>query len=254
MEYTVQQLASLAGVSTRTLRYYDSIGLLSPARLTPAGYRIYTTPQVDRLQQILFYKNLGLSLSTIQAMLDTAEYNPAAALEAHLAALYQQKETVEKLIETTEKSLQYYKGKTTMKDNEKFEGFKKQLLAENEAQYGAELTEKFGEETIAASNAKIMKMSAAQYEAFEALSKEINQTLRQGVETSTPASPIGQKLAALHKEWLCYTWPRYSYEAHKGLAQAYVDDPRFTAYYEKIVPGGAVFLRDAIVLFCEKHS
>jgi DNA-binding transcriptional MerR regulator len=83
MEYTVQKLANLAGVSARTLRYYDRIGLLSPGRVTEAGYRIYGPDQVDRLQQILFYRELGLRLDEIGKLLSDPACNPLAALERY---------------------------------------------------------------------------------------------------------------------------------------------------------------------------
>lgn len=254
MDYTIQQIATMAGISTRTLRYYDSIGLLAPACITESGYRIYKQPQIDRLQQILFYKHLGLELSSITKILDAPDFDAAAALETHLLLLQKQRDTLDQLILNAQKTLQSLKGTTNMNNQEKFEGFKKQLVDENMEQYADELLQNYGEETVNAANAKMLNMSQQEFEAFEMLGTELNQALIEAVATGDPASPAAQKAAQLHKQWLCCTWPSYSAEAHCSLAQGYVDDPRFTAYYEKIVPGGAVFLRDAILLYCGSNQ
>ena len=87
MEYTIKALAELAGVTPRTLRWYDSENLLKPLRITDAGYRIYGPEQVDRLQTILFYRELGLELSTIRTILDDPAFDRLAALQSHLTDL-----------------------------------------------------------------------------------------------------------------------------------------------------------------------
>ncbi|EUJ38072.1 putative transcriptional regulator [Listeria weihenstephanensis FSL R9-0317] len=81
MEYTVQKLGQLAGVSTRTLRYYDEIGILKPARINTSGYRIYGQIEVDRLQQILFYREMNVPLEKIKAILEEPDFDEAAALK-----------------------------------------------------------------------------------------------------------------------------------------------------------------------------
>ena len=82
MEYTVQELARLAGVSPRTLRYYDQIGLLKPARINAAGYRIYESGQLDRLQHILLYRELGVGLKQIKAILENPAFDGISALKS----------------------------------------------------------------------------------------------------------------------------------------------------------------------------
>jgi len=83
MEYTVQKLGRLAGISTRTLRYYDEIGILKPARINSSGYRIYGKEEVDRLQQILFYRELGVSLDSIKNIITSPSFNGVEALREH---------------------------------------------------------------------------------------------------------------------------------------------------------------------------
>jgi len=139
-----------------------------------------------------------------------------------------------------------------MTDEEKFEGFKRKLIDENEAKYGKEIREKYGEEAVERSNARVRGMSRERHAAQERLSAELNEALKAACETGDPAGETAQKAAALHKEWLCFYWDQYSKEAHRGLAEMYVEDPRFAAYYDGIAPGLAAFLRDAIRIFCKE--
>lgn len=239
----------MAGVSTRTLRYYDEVGILQPARINSSGYRIYGSKEVDRLQQILFYRELDFSIDKIKEILDSTDFDELRALTTHREQLLNKRKQLDLLINNVERSIQAKEGRLKMKDNEKFEGFKRNLLDENERKYGKEVREKYGEETVKASNDKFMKMTKEQYEEFEKLSIEVLDTLEAAMETKDPAGDLAQKACELHKKWLTFTWKDYSKEAHAGLAQMYVDDERFTAYYDKRKPGMAEFLRDAILIY-----
>jgi DNA-binding transcriptional MerR regulator len=250
MEYTISALAKLAGVSTRTLRYYDEIGLLRPKDLTDAGYRVYGTQEVDTLQQILFYREMGVGLGDINRIMNAPAFKRLEALEAHLAALRDKRILVDAMIVNVQKTIASEKGEITMTDEEKFEGLKDKLIRDNEEQYGAEVRTHYGSETVDQSNAKFKNMTQQQYTRMQALAEEVDKTLKAAMETRDPAGELAQKACALHKEWLMCTWGSYSPDAHKGLAQMYVDDERFTAYYDKIAPGCAAFLRDAIMIFC----
>jgi DNA-binding transcriptional MerR regulator len=249
MEYTVQKLASLAGVSTRTLRYYDEIGLLKPARTNSSGYRIYGPAEVDRLQQILFYRELGVSLERIKEIINAPSFDSAKALREHREKLLEKRRQLDALIAIVEKTIALKEGRMTMTDKEKFEGFKKKLIDDNEKKYGKEIREKYGEETVEKSNAKLMNMTQEQYEEVTALEEQVRQTLAEALKTGDPAGELAQKAADLHRQWISYFWDNYSKEAHAGLAQMYVDDERFTAYYDKEEPGTAAFLRDAILIY-----
>lgn len=252
MEYTVQKLGDLAGVSTRTLRYYDEIGILKPARKNSSGYRIYGKREVDKLQQILFYRELGLDLDSIKQIINDSGFDGFTALEKHRQALLDKRMQLDLLINNVEKTISAAKGESDMADNEKFKGFKEKLVDDNEQQYGEEIRSKYGDETVNQSNAKMLNMSEEKYKEFTKLEKEVIDTLAEAFQTGDPSSEAAQKAAALHKQWLSHTWPAYSKEAHMGLAQMYVDDERFAAYYDKTQPGTAVFLRDAIKIFIEK--
>ncbi len=133
MEYTVKGLAELAGVSARTLRWYDAKGLLRPTRVSEAGYRLYDKQAVVRLQQILFYKELGLSLAAIGRILDDPDFNPREALQSHLLELEKRKERLEALILTIHKTLEDLQGGSNMSDEERFEAFKAERSGQNTA-------------------------------------------------------------------------------------------------------------------------
>ena len=253
MQYTVTQLARLAGVTPRTLRHYDHLGLLCPARWDNR-YRCYGPNEVNRLQQILFYREAGLSLEQIAQILDSPGFGAQEAMSEHLQNLIQRRDELDALIQTARRTLATLKGEETMQDNDKFTGFKTKLVEDNENKYGNEVRSRWGNDAANAANAKIMNMSEGKYEAFTLLSEELNECLAQAVKTGDPSGNEGQTMAALHRDWLNYTWPKYSLEAHKSLAQMYVDDERFAAYYEKIAPGAAAFLRDAITIFVDRQA
>lgn len=251
MEYSINALAKLAGVSVRTLHFYDEKKLLTPRRISSNGYRVYGEKEVDALQQILFYRELGLSLDEISRIMHARNYDGTSALSQHLTALIAKRDRLDLVIANVEKTILSLKGEITMSDKEKFEGFKKNLIDENEKKYGKEIRTLFGDQAIDDSNAKLMGLTPEQYAEEQDLSLEINQTLKQALEQGDPAGELAQKVCGMHKKWLCFFWKKYSREAHMGLAQAYVDDPRFRKYYDDIAPGCAEFLRDAIMIYCK---
>lgn len=249
MEYTVQKLAKLAGVSARTLRYYDEIGILKPARINSSGYRIYGQREIDRLQQILFYRELGVGLDSIEDIITSPSFDGAKALREHRAKLLEKREQLDLLIANVEKTIALTEGRIKMSNKEKFQGFKKKMIDDNEKKYGKEIREKYGEGTIDKSNAKLMNMTEEEYEKMTKISEELMTILAEAFKTGDSAGELAQKAADLHKQWLTFSWHDYSKEAHASLAQMYVDDERFKAYYDKEQPGIAEFLRDAIFIY-----
>ncbi len=249
MEYTVQKLGKMAGISTRTLRYYDEIDILKPARINSSGYRIYGQREVDRLQQILFYRELGVSLEDIKSMVTSPEFDGAKALREHREKLLEKREQLDMLIANVEKTIAKTEGRIVMSDKEKFEGFKQKLIDENEKKYGEEIREKYGKDAVEKSNNRVKNMTQEEYDAVTRLGEEQLRTLAEAFKTGDPSGELAQKAAELHKQWLTFYWDSYSKEAHAGLAQMYVDDERFRAYYDKEQPGTAEFLRDAILIY-----
>lgn len=250
MEYTVKALAELSGVTPRTLRWYDREGLLKPCRVNAAGYRIYGPGEVDRLQQILCYRELGLALSAIRTALDDPHFDRKAALQSHLAALEERRARLDALILTVKNTIGETEGGPVMSDKEKFEGFKREVLAENEARYGTEIREKYGEEAVDASNQRFSNLTREAHQRMTAMEAELQTRLEAAVRAGTaPDGAEGAAIAALHRDWLSFTWSSYTPEAHAGLGQLYVSDARFTAHYDKAVPGCARFLCDAIAAY-----
>lgn len=248
MTYTIKKLAALAGISTRTLRYYDEIQLLTPQRMEGSEYRIYGEAEVDRLQQILFYREMGLELSAIKSILDAESFEQITALRSHLTELEKKRKRLDLLIENVTKTIQKEEGEIIMSNQEKFQGFKEALIKENEEKYGKEIRSKYGEDAVAASNAKMMNITEEEYERMQHMDAELKQRLEAAVLAGTDsASEEGKAIAQMHKEWLTISTPKYSKELHRGIAEMYVGDERFTAYYDGHVAGCAQFLRDAIV-------
>ncbi|MEL7604112.1 MAG: MerR family transcriptional regulator, partial [Bacillota bacterium] len=186
MEYTVGQLAKLAGVSTRTLRYYDRIGLLRPEKVSASGYRVYGQAQVNRLQQILFYREMDVELRMIKRLLDAPEFEQTAALQGHLQALTERRDRLDMLIKAVQKTMSAAKGEITMTDEEKFAAFKQNMIDENEAKYGAEVRARYGNEAVDESNAKLQSMSTEQYAQSEALSAAVTEAIKAAFETGDP--------------------------------------------------------------------
>ncbi|WP_010098803.1 MerR family transcriptional regulator [Ornithinibacillus scapharcae] len=249
MEYTVNKLARMSGVSGRTLRYYDQIGLLKPARINSSGYRIYGQKEVDLLQQILFYRELDVSLEDIMEIIHQPNFDSSQALQQHYEKLKEKRSRLDKIMATVEKTIASIEGGIIMQDQEKFEGFKEQLIEDNEQEFGKEIREKYGEKKVEESNAKLRGMSQEDYNALTKLGEEIMELLVKAYKTGDPHSAEAQELAAKHKEWLMYSWSTYSKEAHAGLAEMYVADERFTAFYDKAIKGGTKFLRDSIMIY-----
>lgn len=247
MEYTVKKLAQLSGVSSRTLRYYHEIGLLEPKRVSSSGYRIYGTQEVDRLQHILFYREMGMDLELIGKLMDAPSFDRLKTLKEHKEQLLEKRLNLDVLIENVEKTIASAEGRSHMSDKEKFEGFKKQMVDRNEKNYGNEIREKYGDQAVDQSNQKMLKMTQEDYKKIQSIEKEMFDAINEGMISKNPRGEYGQKAAKLHKQWLCFYWNQYNKEAHVGLAQMYVDDERFKAYYDKNQPGSAEFLRDAIV-------
>ncbi|MCD4826359.1 MAG: MerR family transcriptional regulator [Acholeplasmataceae bacterium] len=251
MTYTIHELAKLADVSTRTLRYYHQIGILIPYQIKDSGYRVYAEDQIDRLQLILFYKVLGFKLIEIKNIINKSDFNELEALKHHLAKLKDEKLRVVKLMRTVEKTIQSKKGAYIMNEKEKFEGFKDNLIKENEVQYAKEIKEKYGKKVFDESNHKIKQMSKYQYEQVQKQTIDLNKLLKKAYLSGDPSNEISQQACQMHKEWLLNYWTFYTKEAHLSLVKTYVEDERFKKYYDDIIPGLADFLLKAMTIYLE---
>ena len=248
MEYSITALAKISGVSSRTLRYYDQIGLLKPQRINSAGYRIYGGQQVDRLQQILYFKSFGLPLEEIRHLLDDPEQDVQTLLVAHYNRLSQERAALDRLLTTLAQTINYYEGEQTMSDKEKFTYFKQQKLAANEETYGEEIRAAYGEEVVEHSNQKWQNMSFETYQELEQTENELIQTLKQVVqEPFDVTSSLAKTAFQLHKKWLQLAAPFYSADYHRSLGEMYIHDARFTDYYDQKAGQGAASCLQAVI-------
>ncbi len=248
MEYSIQELSRLSGVTTRTLRWYDQSGLLKPSRVAESGYRYYGRAEVDRLQDILYYRALGVELARIKECLDDPSFDRLAALRTHLAALEAERERLETLIRSVKDTIGAEERKEFMSDEQKFEAFKQRTVAHNEEVYGAEIRAKYGDAQADEANAAVMNLTQEQYREWTGLGQAIQERLETAVRAGlSPESEEGKEITALHRRWLTITGNRYDPAKHRGVAELYVMDERFTAYYDKRLPGCARFLRDAVL-------
>lgn len=247
MNYKIQELALLSSVSTRTLRYYESLGLIKPIRDAQSNYRLYGSNAVNTLQRILFFKELGLPLKAIKTILSKEESVIQTELTNHLAQMQCERQRIDTLIHTIENTLKTLKGEMTMRDSEKFEGFKKALVQKNNEQYEEEVIIKYGKDAHEQSNKALLNMSEETFDRFQTLSEDIIKMLLTAYkEGSNPSSVTAQKAAKAHQEWISLAWGYYSEEAHIQLVDMYLSDPRFQAYYDDHQPGLCQLLHDAV--------
>lgn len=252
MEYSIQELSKLSGVTTRTLRWYDQIGLLKPSRVAESGYRYYGKKEVDRLQDILYYRALGVELARIRECLDNPAFDRLAALKGHLTALEAERQRLEGLIHSLKITIRAEERNEIMNDQEKFEAFKKHAVEEHEKYYGKESREKYGDAQVDKMQNTVMNLTKEQYQEWMELGQRIQGLLETAVTSQAdPKEEIGKEITTLHKRWLTLTGNSYDVRKHKGIAELYVADERFTEYYDRGISGCAQFLRDAVMCWAE---
>lgn len=157
-KYSVKKLSKLAGISARTLHYYDQIGLLKPLIRTEAMYRFYGKKELLRLQQILFYKELDFSLKEICEIMDNPEFDLLVALSNHKVELKKRQNRIETLIDTIDKTIFNKNKKTMLKPEELYVGLSKKT-AET---YRAEAIKKYGKEAVMTSEKSLLKLTKEQ--------------------------------------------------------------------------------------------
>ncbi|RPA60468.1 MerR family transcriptional regulator [Aerococcus agrisoli] len=249
--YTIGQVAKMTGLTHKTLRYYDSIGLLTPSDYSDAGYRLYAQADLDRLQQILLYREMGLSLDAIKQIIYAPDFDVKRALSDHLAYLDKERQRLDTLIHMVNKTLIAEKEGLTMSNEEKFEAMKETVIRENENQYGVEIRAKYGGDIVDASEDKLRDADEASWQSIEELNDQLNSKLAEAVALGDPSSDLAQEVCDLHRQWLTFYWPDGMYDAskHAAIVDMYQTDDRFKAYYEKIAPGATDFLHRAMTIY-----
>jgi DNA-binding transcriptional MerR regulator len=245
--HTIRQLARMAGVSVRTLHHYDHIGLLKPSTRTEAGYRLYTQRDLLRLQQVLFYRELDFPLEEIRAILDLPGFDQIEALRDHRRMLSERAERLARLLRTVDRTIVTLTGEDAMPltDEALYEGFSPEERAKFK-EYEAEVRERWGE-TAVESQRRVSQMTKAQWQAVKQEGGDISQLLAGYMERPV-SDPAVQAAIARHHAWIENFYPCPA-EMYRGLGQMYVDDPRFTATFDKVCPGLAVFMRDAMAYY-----
>jgi DNA-binding transcriptional MerR regulator len=248
MSYTVQKLANISGVSVRTLHYYDEIGLLSPSFIKKNGYRFYEEKELLRLQQIMFFKELDFPLEEIKKIIGSPNFNQEKALKEHREMLQMKKQRMTRLLRTIDDTISKINKKKNMEDKELYSAFKN-----HGEKYAEEAKERWGDtKAYKESQEKVSKMSK---EDMIRIQKESDLLMKEPAAAMkyAPESIEVQKLIGRH-----YNNLRNFYEPnlimYKGLGEMYVSDSRFTAYFEKYAKGLAVFMRDAINVYCDQNK
>src|SRR5689334_14818967 len=252
-DLTVKQLASISGVTVRTLHHYDEIGLLKPASVGANGYRYYGREELLRLQRILFHRELGVPLSAIAELLYLEGENQVAVLMQHREKLESERERYRILIETIDRTIEDLKGERIMANADLYKGFS----PEQQAGYEAWLIERYGEPMrtgIERSRKSWEKLSAAEQAALGKELQELEQALagalRNGVN---PSSDAIDALIARHRAWVAAMWGvPCRPERYAGLADLYLSHPDFVARYESIEKGFAEYLTSAMKIHAKR--
>lgn len=250
-QYSVQQLATLAGVSVRTLHVYDEIGLLKPATRTEARYRLYGEKELLRLQQILFYKELDFPLQEISALLDDPDFDLVEALQRHKTALRARQERLATLMNTIDKTISHLQeGDFKMKPEELYEGLPKEFATT----YREEAHKNWGD-AVKRSEEALRKLSKADFGALkdemQANWKRLAALMHDDPTSEAVQTHIAHHYVIIRKFWGTDTLADKQAKQYAGLGQLYIDDPRYTELDGKPNPEFAAFLSEAMNYFAE---
>jgi DNA-binding transcriptional MerR regulator len=202
---------------------------------------MYGPADVERLQHVLLYRTCGMELAEIAHVLDSPAFDARAALTHHREVLHGRKAELEALIATVDKTIESLDRGEAMADAERFEGLKQAAISDNEAHYGAEARKRWGDEAVDAANDRLLAMDEQTWNDKETLESRIIEALQAALATGDVQSPDAKQLAEMHAQWIRLHWgdAAYSREAHLGLAQGYLCDERFRAYYDERAGEGA---------------
>jgi DNA-binding transcriptional MerR regulator len=246
IELAIQEVARLAGTTSRTLRHYADVGLLAPARIGSNGYRYYDQAALVRLQRILLLRELGLGIPAIRDVLD-GQTDDAQALESHLRWLEQEKSRLDRQIASVERTMtKLSKGEQLMAE-QMFDGF-------DHTQYRDEVTERWGADAYKSSDTWWRSKSDADKKEYLALHTQIASDYATAMAAGEPVDgPIVQAIVARHVAWLNlwsdFTGGPITAERLRGYGEMYVADPRFAKNYGG--QSGAEFVRDAFEAYAD---
>jgi DNA-binding transcriptional MerR regulator len=244
MSYSVSQIARLAGVSVRTLHHYDQIGLLSPAERSDAGYRRYGEDDLRRLQQVMFYRELGFALSDISDLVSDPDAEPAEHLCRQHELLVARLERTRRLVTAVERAMEAERLGISLPPEERLEVFG----AHDPAQYADEATERWGSTDAYRQVRQRTKSYGKQdWLAIKAEAEQISAAFAAALTAGqAPDSAAATSVAELHRQHISRWFYDCPPQMHRGLGEMYVADPRFSANYDSAAPGLAAYVRDAI--------
>lgn len=252
MSLTVSQVAKLAGVSVRTLHHYDEIGLLQPSGRSEAGYRLYEQPDLQRLQQVLFFKELGFPLEEITRIVRDPAFDLRAALLMQRRLLTERATRVQALIGAVDAALDSLEKGTVMTKEEMFEVFGDF----DPSKYEDEVQQRWGNTEAYKESARRTKRYTKQdWVRIKAEGEQIQRDLAAHLEAGhAPTDPAVLEVAERHRAYISRWFYPCSYEIHRGLGELYVNDPRFTENIDKLKPGLAAFTREAFRANAERAA
>jgi MerR family transcriptional regulator, thiopeptide resistance regulator len=248
MIYTIKKLADLAGVSVRTLHYYDEVGLLSPGSRSESGYRYYGEEAVVRLQQIMFFRELGFSLEEIGKIISSSDFDILEALQSHRTLLTKKAERINKLLVTIDKTIKNLKGETKMQIKEYYKGFSDEQIEK----YREQVRQRWGEKALQESEERVTKMGKERFAVLQAEGGKIFQAISENMVKGFASQEV-QALVAKWREWL-ENFHHYSDEAVLGLGQVYSQDIEFAKFFRKIHKDLPEFLTKAIEYYCSRKK
>ncbi|MER5325102.1 MerR family transcriptional regulator [Streptosporangium roseum] len=244
MGYSVGQVARLAGVSVRTLHHYDDIGLMSPGQRTAARYRRYSEADLQRLQHVLFYRELGFPLEEIAVILDESGTDALTHLRRQHELLMRRISRLQTMAAAVEHAMEAHSMDISLTPEERFEIFGDFVPEEHDAQ----ARERWGgSEAFEQSQRRMAAMTTADWVRFKAEAAQTVEGFARALAEGLPAGgERAMELAEEHRAHITRWCYDCSYDLHRGLGEMYVADPRFSAGYETAATGLSVYIRDAI--------
>ncbi|MCY7866997.1 MerR family transcriptional regulator [Bacillus spizizenii] len=253
MKYQVKQVADIAGVSIRTLHHYDDIQLLNPSALTDAGYRLYSDADLERLQQILFFREIGFRLDDIKEMLDHKNFDRKAALQSQKDMLMKKKQRMEEMIQTVDRTLQSIEGGEHMDKRDLFAGLSMKDIEEHQQIYADEVRKLYGREIAEETEKRTSAYSADDWRAimaeFDSIYRQIAARMIHGPDDAEVQSAVGA-----FRDHICQYHYECTLDIFRGLGEVYITDERFTNAINQYGEGLAAFLREAIIIYCDQQE
>jgi DNA-binding transcriptional MerR regulator len=251
--YKVKEVAETTGVSVRTLHHYDRIGLLKPETVSSAGYRLYSDENLERLQQILVFKEMDFSLHEIKDIIDRPEFNRKENLKKHKKLLLAKKKRLEEIIRTLEMTIDSIEGGYQMENKDMFKGFDMKEIVEHQRKYSEEAKERYGKETVEKVEKRTAGYSSGDWAEIQNKTDEIYKRIIAGMDHG-PEDPGVQQAVADWRQFITDHYYDCTQEIFRGLGDLYVDDPLFTKNIDKYQAGLAAFFKEAIHYYCDQQE